>query len=102
MDMTALAFLLLAVGHIDVVRAEPPGQVRVCPPRLVPGDRAFPALTVGCGNGGPPTCLATEVTGRKLVRKRGVEGAAFHWEVKGAPTRGRSGGPLVDRRGYLL
>jgi hypothetical protein len=36
-----------------------------------------------------------------LIRRPG-EGAFAAWEVATAPVKGRSGGPLFDRRGFVL
>jgi hypothetical protein len=79
-----------------------PGTARVCPPRLVPTGKDFPGLTVGCGKTEVLSCLADTVREKKLVRRPGVEGTAVVWELTGAPQEGRSGGPLLDKRGYLL
>jgi S1-C subfamily serine protease len=85
-----------------VTRDAPPGSIRVCPPRLVPDAGDFPALAVGCGEGGAPTCRIEKVAGKKRVRKEGQEGTALYWEVGREAARGRSGGPLIDRRGRLV
>jgi S1-C subfamily serine protease len=91
-----LALLRLAT------RDTPPGSIRVCPPRLVPDAEDFPALAVGCGGGEAPTCRVEKVAGKKRVRKEGQEGTALYWEVGREAARGRSGGPLLDRRGRLI
>ena len=79
----------------------PPGCLRVCPPALVPGGGDFPALGVGCP-GGAPTCVADVVRAKRRVRRPGAEGVAAYWETEGRVAKGRSGGPLLDRRGYLI
>ena len=79
----------------------PPGSLRVCPPALVPAGRDFPALGVGCPER-VPTCVADVVRVKRRVRRPGAEGAAAYWETERPVVRGRSGGPLVDRRGYLI
>ncbi len=85
-----------------VTRDAPPGSIRVCPPRLVPEAGDFPALAVGCGEGKAPTCRIEKVAGKKRVRKEGQEGTALYWEVGREAGQGRSGGPLIDRRGRLV
>jgi S1-C subfamily serine protease len=78
-----------------------PGVLPLCPAAKAPTDKDFPGLTVGCNTGKPPTCRAETVKGRKSVRRPGEE-AVVSWEVGAAPAPGRSGGPLVDKRGYVL
>jgi S1-C subfamily serine protease len=77
-------------------------SLRVCPPRRVPAERGFAAVTVGCSDGKPPSCRDETVAGKKLIRRPGDKEAVLTWEVKERPAAGRSGGPLVDARGYLL
>jgi trypsin len=36
------------------------------------------------------------------VRKPGANTSVLCWETAKTPAKGRSGGPLVDRRGYLI
>ncbi len=83
-------------------RDEMPGRLRICPPRLVPAARGFAALSVGCADGKAPSCRDETVAGKKLIRRPGEREAVLTWEAKGRPAEGRSGGPLVDARGYLL
>jgi protein-disulfide isomerase len=73
----------------------------ICPLRLVRDERSFQALSVGCDRG-PPTTQIETVLARKMVRIREGSPATSVWEVQGDLAAGRSGGPLVDRRGYLL
>jgi hypothetical protein len=91
-----VAVLRLVTG--DVM----PGTIRICPPRLVPREKNFAGLTVGCSKAEAPSCLADTVREKKLVRRPGEEGTAVVWELGNAPQGGRSGGPLLDKRGYLL
>ena len=81
---------------------ELPSPARPYPPAKIPDAKDFPGLTVGCNDGGAPTCLAVVVAGKKRVRRRADEGTALVWEIKSAPKTGRSGGPLLDREGRLL
>jgi S1-C subfamily serine protease len=80
----------------------PPGWLRVCPPSAVPARTGFAALGVGCTADDPPTCRSETVRGRRKVRKPSVDGSAWYWETGQAPAKGRSGGPLLDPRGYLI
>ncbi len=73
-----------------------PGVLALCPVRLIPNEKGFKALAVGCTQGGPPTGLIDVVSGKKLVRKQAEgEGASF-WELEKEQKVGRSGGPLVE------
>jgi len=81
---------------------EMPGAAVVCPPSKLPEGKDFVALSVGCADGRAPTCALEDVKGRRKVRKPGVEGTVLCWETARAPLKGRSGGPLLDRRGYLI
>jgi S1-C subfamily serine protease len=62
----------------------------------------FVALSVGCGRGEAPECLLEDVKDRRRVRKPGAARAVLCWEAARAPAKGRSGGPLIDRHGYLI
>jgi hypothetical protein len=95
-DARDLALVRLAT------RDEMPGRLRVCPPRRVPAERGFAALSVGCSDGKAPSGRDETVAGKKLIRRPDDKEAVLAWEAKERPTAGRSGGPLVDARGYLL
>jgi S1-C subfamily serine protease len=79
-----------------------PASLRLCPERLVPTERGFPGLSVGCEAGKTPTCLLAKVEGKRQVRRQEQGQSASFWEVDRKHTLGRSGGPLLDRRGHLL
>ncbi len=64
--------------------------------------KTMPALSIGCDGGRPPTCVVVEVQGKKLVARKGQPGAAFFWQVNHRPLKGRSGGPLIDKKGQVL
>jgi hypothetical protein len=91
----------LAVVRLTT-RDEMPGSVAVCPPSRLPGGKDFVALSVGCGGGKAPACLLEDVKGKRKVRKPGADTAVLCWEAARAPAKGRSGGPLLDRRGELI
>lgn len=78
-----------------------PGSLALCPARLVPDAKNFKGLTVGCIEG-KPTCQIDEVAGKRLIRRAEEDGSAQFWEVVKEQHGGRSGGPLVDKRGLLL
>ena len=78
-----------------------PGRLLGCAAERVPSDKQVVALSVGCSDGAAPTCVAGKV--RKSQVRRALDGkTGVLWEAGSAPARGRSGGPLVDSRGYLI
>jgi Trypsin-like peptidase domain len=79
-----------------------PGSLPLCPARLAPDEKDFKALTVGCAADKPPTCLLETVGGKKRIRRQAEEEPAAFWEVGTENPEGRSGGPLVDKRGLLI
>lgn len=83
-----------------VTRDPMPGVLTICPPDMLPTAREFPALTSGLG--AKALELWSEVaSGPKAVRK--PDGTTANvWELRRAAAPGRSGGPLVDKRGYLV
>jgi O-antigen ligase/tetratricopeptide (TPR) repeat protein len=76
------------------------GVLPVCPPAGTKG-RRLPAqvLTVGCDVGGAP---AAAVDRARAVRFVEQPYRANFFETDRAQAPGRSGGPLVDGRGYLI
>jgi len=66
------------------------------------GKEEFPGLTCGCDDGKAPTCKADTVKSRKTIRRPGERKDVVCWETATAQATGRSGGPLVDKRGYVL
>jgi S1-C subfamily serine protease len=83
-------------------RDELPASVTVCPPSKVPEGRDFAALSVGRGAGGAPAAALEDVRGKRRVHRPGADSRVLCWETAKAPAKGRSGGPLLDRRGYLI
>jgi S1-C subfamily serine protease len=90
----------LAVVRI-ATRDKVPGALPLCPAAKAPSDKDFPGLSVGCNDGKAPTCRVETVKGRKTVKRPG-EDPLVSWEVATPPAAGRSGGPLVDKRGKVL
>ncbi len=78
-----------------------PGSLRVCPPRLVPREKNFSALAVGCGGGNAPSCLIDRAEKKQVRRQPGGE-IGFLWEGGKLPPSGRSGGPLLDKQGFVI
>jgi len=78
-----------------------PGLVHVCPETKVqnhPGK----VLAVGCEAGKGPVGLLENVARKKWARRDDGNELVSFWEVDHKHARGRSGGPLVDQRGYLV
>jgi S1-C subfamily serine protease len=90
----------LAVVRI-ATRDKAPGVLPLCPAAKAPNDKDFPGMSVGCNDGKAPTCRAETVKGRKVVKRPG-EDPLVSWEVAAAPKAGRSGGPLLDKRGKVI
>ena len=82
-------------------RAAPPAILPICRPRHGPKGARFPVLATGCTQGDEPTArICTVVASAVITRAHG--GPARMWEVKPQPEPGRSGGPLIDRAGYVI
>jgi S1-C subfamily serine protease len=78
-----------------------PGTARLCPPNRVPDGAEVVALAVGCSEGDAPTCREERAVERR-VQKPGEREATRCWEVAKVSAGGRSGGPLLDRRGLVI
>jgi hypothetical protein len=83
-------------------RDELPGSVLVCPPARLPEGKEFVALSAGCDRRPAPDCALEDVKGKRRVRRPGAARGVLCWETARAPAMGRSGGPLLDVRGYLI
>jgi hypothetical protein len=93
----------IAVVQAVVKNAPAPGVLRICPLDKQPkGEQQnVTILTVGCdGPNRAPQLLTDVILGRAFPAK--PSGAkVLCWETKRPPVQGRSGGPLIDQRGYL-
>jgi S1-C subfamily serine protease len=76
--------------------------LRICPLASVPTGQSFAGLTVGCAGDSAPMCRSLTVSERRSLRKRDGDAPALVWEVDQPIAQGTSGGPLVDRRGFVL
>jgi S1-C subfamily serine protease len=81
---------------------EMPGSVPICPASKVPEGQKFTALSVGCPGGAAPTVALESVQARRRVRRPDADDTVLCWQTEKTPARGRSGGPLLDRRGLLI
>lgn len=79
-----------------------PSYLRICPADKVPKESPISAVTAGCESGKPPTSIVEKSVEKKLARRREGDEKAPFWEVAAKYGAGRSGGPLVDKQGYLL
>lgn len=91
-----LAVVRIAVGQ------EAPAPIPICPPASVPVGGGFAALSVGCNRDDSPTAQIGIVEPKRLVQRQSDEKAVWTWPVDEAAEKGRSGGPLIDRRGLLI
>lgn len=91
----------LALIEFDAEGA-PPGILSICPPARVPKGRKLPSLSFGCGRGTPPTGQIDEVVDVKLLRRSATVPEVAFWETSQGQERGRSGGPLMDKQGFLI
>jgi S1-C subfamily serine protease len=84
-----------------VTRDMVPSTLRICPADMLPPEKDFAVLNAGCAPDKPPTCEAAKVTGKKLIRRPDGE-TAHVWELNRGSSPGRSGGPLIDKRGFVI
>lgn len=95
-DMRDLALIRLMADDA------PRRSLALCPIQLLPKDKEFDALSVGCGAAVAPVCMVEKVKGAKQIRRGEEMQPALCWEAANEQTPGRSGGPLIDRRGRVI
>jgi hypothetical protein len=95
-DMRDLALIRLTADDA------PRRGLALCPTRLLPKEKEFDALSVGCGVAAAPVCIIEKVKGAKQIRRGEEMEPALCWEAANEQTPGRSGGPLIDRRGRVI
>jgi V8-like Glu-specific endopeptidase len=95
-DMRDLALLRLSGDDA------PRRNLTLCPLPLLPKEKEFDALSVGCGFAAAPICVLEKVKGAKQVHRDEKMKPALFWETADEQTPGRSGGPLLDRRGRVI
>ncbi len=95
-DTRDLALIRLTADNL------PRRSLSLCPLELLPKDKEFNALSVGCGAGIAPICLIEKVKGAREIRRSTKMRPALFWEAENEQTSGRSGGPLIDRRGRII
>jgi S1-C subfamily serine protease len=97
---SAAADLALLKVPLDEDDDDPP-TLRLDAPGKRPKVFPFAVLTVGCDNGFSANCLENLVLARRLIRRPESEAALF-WEVQQPSRLGRSGGPLIDKEGFVI
>lgn len=80
----------------------PPASMPLCPLRQLPAGGDFEALSVGCGAGKAPLCMLEKVLEEKRIRRPPARETVRFWLAEVEQAAGRSGGPLVDRKGRLI
>ncbi len=73
----------------------------ICPAGGLTKADGFPALALGCDSQGP-TAIACNALARKKVRLKADGEIGTFWETPGTVKKGRSGGPLINERGYII
>jgi hypothetical protein len=102
-DVVALAKDMRDLALVRVPMDEAPrASLGLCPPQLVPKDKEFEALSVGCGIVAAPLCLIEKIEGAKQIRRGDAKKPALCWEAASEQSPGRSGGPLIDRQGRVI
>jgi S1-C subfamily serine protease len=101
-----LAAEVRGIGDLALLRLttpdDMPKHLRICPAARVPKEMPFSALTAGCDSGKAPTAIVEKRVEKKLAQRREGEEKATFWEVPAEYPQGRSGGPILDKQGYLL
>jgi S1-C subfamily serine protease len=100
--VVAAARGLADLALVRLTTDDPLPEVRLCPAKQLPTSPGFPGLTVGCAGGDEPTCLLCKVAGKTRARRPNGKETALVWEIDEKLAAGRSGGPLLDKRGFLL
>ena len=90
-----LALLRLSTGKAV------PTALRLCSPEQAPREKSLPVLTVGCNGELAPSAVEGR-TRKKTVRLSKEKDPVTLWEVEKDQQTGRSGGPMVDKRGLIL
>jgi hypothetical protein len=102
-EVVALAKDMRDLALIRLTLDDPPRErLTLCPTNLLPKGKQFDALSVGCGAATAPLCMFEKIAGAKQIRREEQMQPALCWEAENEQSPGRSGGPLIDRRGRLI
>jgi S1-C subfamily serine protease len=74
----------------------------ICPSGEMPKAEDIGGLALGCSEGREPSSTAYSALNKKSVRQKGAAGSAYFWESAGTIAKGRSGGPIIDKRGLIV
>jgi hypothetical protein len=89
----------LAVLRVAVLKTPP---CRLVPPGHALPKTPFKGLFLGCQDDKPPRAHQDEVRTAKKARRDSTQEPVLFWEVAAKQAAGQSGGPLLDREGFLL
>src|SRR5262245_39251362 len=94
----------LAVVQAPVQDLAGIGVLRICPRKELqwPERKNVAVLTVGCDGPNRTPRLMTDVFLDKRVPVKPNGAQVVCYETRHPPVQGRSGGPLIDQRGYLM
>jgi S1-C subfamily serine protease len=98
--LRAVVLARSAIPDLAVLRL-PAGELPTLPVAEIGAPAADP-FSVGWEEGLSPTVRVEELRAKVQVRRPGESAAVGCWEAVRPPANGRSGGPLVDRRGRLI
>jgi hypothetical protein len=95
----------LPADDLAVVRfaaSEPVVPLTICPAEEASVELNSQVITIGCSHGEAPTCNLDRIVDYHPILRPEAKNAVLSWKLRGSSLPGRSGGPLVDGRGYLL
>jgi len=110
-DLKAGGFVIARMANEDiaVVRAAVPsgtklGSLKICPKAELPTPerKNVTVLTAGCEGDKRLPRLTTELVLGKEIPSKPNGAQVLCWETDHPPVQGRSGGPLIDKRGYVM
>jgi len=110
-ELKTVGFVMARMAEEDIAVVEaaitdvgPIGVLRICPKNQLPTPETcpFPVLTVGCDGPKRTPRLASDTVLQKLTPSKPNGARVLCWETEYPPEQGRSGGPLIDKRGYVM
>jgi S1-C subfamily serine protease len=86
---------------LEVELKNPPAPVPICPKHKRIMHLPMSVMTLGAIEDGPPEIAFDKVENKRFLKKPdGTE--ANYWEANIPQGRGRSGGPMIDGRGFVI
>lgn len=89
------------IAVLEAKLPNPPAPIPICPKDKLIMRLPMTVMTVGIIPDGPPEIVFDQVKEKKWVRKPDGTDANY-WEADIAQQTGRSGGPMIDARGYVI